>query len=102
MRQISISNGCRSFRSLDSGLRPNATEISLLAPPNFPFGEVHDSSAISFMLILRILFSPNEQLETRTAYSKPCNTKEGISRASKWIVGIRVLLTRPLFGDDIP
>src|SRR6202022_1724694 len=58
MRQISISNGCRSLRSVDSGLRPNATEISLLAPPNFPFGEVQDSSAISFRLILRMHTAP--------------------------------------------
>src|ERR1700730_8368779 len=55
MRQISTSNGCLSFRSLDSGLRPTATEISLLAPPNFPFGEDQDSSGISLVLILRML-----------------------------------------------
>src|SRR5215467_4171230 len=59
MRQISTSNGCRSFRSVDSGLRPKATEISFFAPSNFPFGEVQASSATSFTLTLRILFSPN-------------------------------------------
>src|SRR2546427_10948661 len=54
MRQISTSKGCRSLRSVDWGLRPKASEISLPAPTNFPFGEVQDSSTISFVLTLRI------------------------------------------------
>src|SRR5437667_107087 len=54
MRQISTSNGWRSLRSVDSGLRPNASEISLPAPLNFPFGEDHVSSAIFDVEILRI------------------------------------------------
>src|SRR5258708_38371651 len=44
--------GCRSLRSVDSGLRPNASEISLPAPLNFPFGEDHVSSAIFVVLTL--------------------------------------------------
>src|SRR5580765_6935477 len=54
MRQISTSNGCRSFSSVESGFRPKATEISLLAPPNFPLGEDQVSSTMSLVLILRI------------------------------------------------
>src|SRR6516225_5776572 len=44
------------------GLRPNASEISLPAPLNFPFGEDHVSSAIFVVLILRMTsrLSPNE------------------------------------------
>jgi hypothetical protein len=37
---------------VDSGLRPNASEISLPAPLNFPFGEDHVSSAIFVVLTL--------------------------------------------------
>src|SRR5262245_39266122 len=44
--------GCRSLRSVDSGLRPNASEISLPAPLNFSFGEDHVSSAIFVVLTL--------------------------------------------------
>jgi hypothetical protein len=35
---------------VDSGLRPNASEISLPAPLNFPFGEDHVSSVIFAVL----------------------------------------------------
>jgi hypothetical protein len=42
------------LRSVDSGLRPNASEISLPAPMNFPFGEDQVSSAIFVVLTLRI------------------------------------------------
>src|SRR5215470_9098536 len=52
MRKISTSKGCRSLRSVDWGLRPNASEISLPAPLNFPFGEDHVSSAIVVVLTL--------------------------------------------------
>src|SRR5262249_40725563 len=52
IRKISTSKGCRSLRSVDSGLRPNASEISLPAPLNFPFGEDHVSSAIFVVLTL--------------------------------------------------
>src|SRR5206468_12857196 len=40
--------------SVERGLRPNASEISLPKPPNFPFGEDQLSSARSFVLTLRI------------------------------------------------
>ena len=56
MRQISTSKGCRSFRSVDCGLRPNASEISLPAPANFPLGEDQVSSTSSFVFILCINF----------------------------------------------
>src|SRR5574341_568193 len=56
MRQTSTSNGWRSLRSVDSGLRPSATEISLLAPPNFPLGDAHVSSAMSLVFTLRMWF----------------------------------------------
>src|SRR6266498_357076 len=36
---ISTSNGWRSIRSVECGLRPSASEISLPAPANFPFGD---------------------------------------------------------------
>src|ERR1051325_4725617 len=52
--QNSTSKGCRSLRSVDSGLRPNASEISLPAPLYFPFGEVHVNSAIFVVLTLCI------------------------------------------------
>jgi hypothetical protein len=54
IRQSSISNGCRSFKSLDSGLRPNAMETSLLTPPNVPLGEAQGCSLTSLRLLLRI------------------------------------------------
>jgi len=44
MRTISISKGCRSLRSVDCGLRPNASETSLPAPANFPLGDDQVSS----------------------------------------------------------
>src|SRR5437016_14653332 len=55
IRKISTSKGCRSLRSVDSGLRPNASEISLPAPLNFPFGEDHVSSAIFVVFTLCII-----------------------------------------------
>src|SRR5438105_4553145 len=54
MRQISTSNGCRSLRSVESGLRPNSSEISLPAPTNLPLGDDHGISTMSFVLTLRI------------------------------------------------
>src|SRR5437773_912002 len=52
MRTISTSKGCRSFRSVDCGLRPNASETCLPAPLNFPFGEDHVSSVNSLVFTL--------------------------------------------------
>src|SRR5882724_8905938 len=54
MRKISTSKGCRSIRSVDRGLRPNASETCLPAPTNFPLGEDQLSSAIWLVLTLRI------------------------------------------------
>src|SRR6266576_3953604 len=54
MRRISTSNGCRSFKSVDCGLRPRASETLLLPPANFPFGEDHGSSANWLELIFSI------------------------------------------------
>src|SRR4051794_18512374 len=54
MRQISTSNGCRSFKSVDRGFRPNSSETSLPEPANFPFGDDQLTSAMSFVLTLRI------------------------------------------------
>ena len=48
---ISTSNGWRSRRSVDRGLRPRASEISLPAPTNLPLGDVQVSSGSSFELI---------------------------------------------------
>src|SRR5215208_7053281 len=59
MRHISTSNGWRSFKSVECGLRPNASEISLPAPANFPFGDDHVTSTISVVLTLCIAKSPN-------------------------------------------
>ncbi len=55
MRHISTSNGCRSLRSVNCGLRPNASEISFPALLNFPFGDAHVTSAMSLVLILRMV-----------------------------------------------
>src|SRR6267142_2578698 len=55
MRTISTSKGCRSLKSVDCGLRPNASETSLPEPTNFPLGEDHVSSASSFVFILTIM-----------------------------------------------
>src|SRR2546428_12126676 len=55
MRRISTSNGCRSFKSVDCGLRPRASETLLLAPANFPFGEIQGSSANWLELIFIIV-----------------------------------------------
>ena len=41
--------------------RSKATEISLLAPPNLPFGEDQDSSGISLILILRMPFGLKQE-----------------------------------------
>ena len=46
------------YHAVASGFRPKVTEISLPAPPNFPFGDDQDSSTMSFVLILRIIVSP--------------------------------------------
>src|SRR5260370_13863003 len=54
MRKISTSNGCRSMRSVDDGLRPNASETCLPAPANFPLGEDQLSSTMASVLTLRI------------------------------------------------
>src|SRR5882672_812003 len=54
MRRISTSKGCRSFKSVERGLRPNASETSLPAPANFPLGEDQDSSTMLFVLTLSI------------------------------------------------
>src|SRR5438094_2064581 len=54
MRRISTSNGCRSFKSVDCGLRPRASETLLLAPANIPFGEDQGSSASLLVLIFSI------------------------------------------------
>src|SRR4030088_21379 len=54
MRKISTSKGCRSSRSVDRGLRPNASETCLPAPTNFPLGEDQLYSAIWLVLTLRI------------------------------------------------
>src|SRR5438552_17547890 len=51
MRRISTSNGCRSFESVDCGLRPRASETLLLAPTNFPFVEDQGYSANWLVLI---------------------------------------------------
>src|SRR5437660_2278807 len=55
MRTISTSKGCRSFRSVDCGLRPNASETCLPAPANFPLGEVQVSSISSLIFTLRMV-----------------------------------------------
>src|SRR5438445_10864435 len=53
MRKISTSKGCRSFKSVDCGLRPSSSEISLPAPANFPLGE---DQVISVILVVLTLF----------------------------------------------
>src|SRR5258706_12803739 len=70
IRKISTSKGCRSLRSVDSGLRPNASEISLPAPLNFPFGEHHVSSAIFVVLTLFISEVVNAKRKPREAAAK--------------------------------
>lgn len=50
---ISTSKGCRSIKSVDSGLRPKASEISLPAPENFPLGDDQENSSMSLVFILR-------------------------------------------------
>src|SRR3569832_2063373 len=82
MRQSSTSYGWRAFRSVDAGSRPNATEISLLAPPNVPFGDDHASSTISFRFTLRICFPRRMKSEVilfcPPVYSRsPMNVKYG-------------------------
>src|SRR5207249_12221392 len=54
MRQISTSNGCRSFKSVESGFRPSSSEISLPAPMISPFGDDQVNSAILVVLTLSI------------------------------------------------
>ncbi len=44
--------GWRSRRSVDSGLRPRATETSRLEPVNLPLGDFQLSSAMAFVLTL--------------------------------------------------
>src|SRR4030095_2634515 len=56
MRMISTSKGWPCIKSVEWGLRPSASEISLPAPANFPFGEDQDSSASSLVLIFCIGF----------------------------------------------
>src|SRR5260221_5432845 len=70
MRQISTSNGCRSFRSVDVGLRPNDSEICLPEPPNFPFGDDQVRSIISFVFTLFIVFDGvwDKDIERRTKF----------------------------------
>src|SRR4030095_2247829 len=53
IRKISTSKGCRSLKSVDSGLRPNASETSLPAPTNFPFGDDQVSSTIFVVLTFK-------------------------------------------------
>jgi hypothetical protein len=54
MRQISTSNGCRSFKSVESGFRPSSSEISLPAPMISPSGDDQVNSAILAVLTLSI------------------------------------------------
>ncbi len=52
------------------------SEIPLHAPTNFPFSETHESSAISFVFILRTMVLPYQQqgqLLTSRAASGPVN-----------------------------
>src|SRR6266581_4068500 len=51
MRRISTSNGCRSFKSVDCGLRPRASETLLLAPANLPWSDFQGSSVNRLELI---------------------------------------------------
>jgi len=51
---ISTSNGWRFLKSVDCGSRPNSSEISLPLPPNFPFGDNHETSSIFFVFTLRM------------------------------------------------
>jgi hypothetical protein len=55
MRQISTSNGCRSFRSVDLGLRPSSSDTCFPKPTNFPLGEDQASYVMLFKLTLRIV-----------------------------------------------
>src|SRR5579872_2015824 len=58
MRTISTSKGCRSFRSMDWGLRPNASETPLPAPANLPLGEDQVSSARWLVFIFSMMIGP--------------------------------------------
>src|SRR3989442_113732 len=55
MRRTSTSNGCRSLRSVESGLRPSASDTLLLAPVNFPLGDAQGSSANRLELIFSMV-----------------------------------------------
>src|SRR5262245_54308572 len=74
MRRISTSKGCRSSRFIDFGIRPRASEISLLAPLNFPFGEVHVNSSSSW--VLTIFMSAGSLVWLR----RPCNRRASLRR----------------------
>src|SRR5438045_9240366 len=65
MRRISISNGCRSIRSVDKGLRPSASETCLPAPANLPFGEDQTSSSMLLVFTLRIVVGRNKRRSVR-------------------------------------
>jgi hypothetical protein len=70
MRQISTSKGCRSFRSVDCGLRPSSSETSLPKPTNLPLGEDQASSCILSVLTFRISSSNSLSAPARSAIAR--------------------------------
>src|SRR5260221_11241360 len=53
-----MSKGCRSLRSVENGLRPNASETCLPAPANLPFGEDQISSSMLLVFTFSIVLVP--------------------------------------------
>src|SRR2546430_12257577 len=84
MRRISTSNGCRSFKSVDCGLRPRASETLLLAPANFPFGEDQDSSANLLELIFSTVTAELGGCLFRAPSAVASGDNEGFARNPGW------------------
>ena len=51
---------------MDLGLRPNCSEISLLAPTNFAFGDDQVTSAIVLVFTLCMVKTPNVKVSDRS------------------------------------
>jgi hypothetical protein len=61
------------LRSVENGFLPRATDSSLLAPPNFPLGEDHESSVMSLMFTFRM---SARFLATGISLQRPLRGKE--------------------------
>ena len=79
------------FRSVDCGLRPNACEIPLSKPLNFPLGETQESSGnLSSVDLLHCFPGESIELELDFVYAQVNHENAGVG---PWLTRLRPLVT---------